>query len=100
VHSTEGAVFTPISIKLAPQRAFSLFFSTRFDCDTIRVAMSLKLIYYDGRGLAEVSRLLLAYGGIDHEDVRVTQARELPDPCHVASRLNVFLYCLKIPGGM
>jgi len=32
-----------------------------------------KLIYFDGRGLAEVSRLLLAYSGIEYEDYRFKQ---------------------------
>ena len=30
-----------------------------------------KLIYYNVKGYAEVSRLLFAYAGVDYEDVRL-----------------------------
>ena len=33
----------------------------------------VKLVYHQGRGLAEVARLLLSVGGIDFENVRVTK---------------------------
>jgi hypothetical protein len=33
--------------------------------------MALKLVYFDGQGRAEISRLMLAFGGIDFEDVRI-----------------------------
>ena len=32
--------------------------------------MKLKLMYFDGRGLAETSRILFAIGGEDYEDKR------------------------------
>ena len=31
----------------------------------------IKLTYFNGRGRAEVSRLMLAYKGVDYEDCRV-----------------------------
>ncbi|VDO98786.1 unnamed protein product [Soboliphyme baturini] len=31
-----------------------------------------KLYYFDGRGRAELCRILLAYGNIEYEDVRVS----------------------------
>lgn len=33
--------------------------------------MSLKLSYFDGRGLAEPTRWVLAHAGVEFEDVRV-----------------------------
>jgi glutathione S-transferase len=38
------------------------------------MAPAYKLTYFNGRGLAETSRYLLKYGGIDFEDVRVEHA--------------------------
>lgn len=35
------------------------------------MAPKLKLIYFNARGRAEVSRLLLALGGQEYEDVRI-----------------------------
>lgn len=35
------------------------------------MAPSYKLTYFNSRGLAEVSRLIFAYAGVDYEDVRV-----------------------------
>lgn len=32
--------------------------------------MGYKLIYFNARGIAEVSRLLFAYAGVDYEDFR------------------------------
>lgn len=32
-----------------------------------------KLYYFDIRGLAEPTRILLAYGGIEYEDVRLSK---------------------------
>ena len=37
--------------------------------------MSLRLVYFDGQARAEISRLMLAFGGIDYEDVRVKFVR-------------------------
>lgn len=33
-----------------------------------------KIVYFDGRGLGEASRLILRYAKVDFEDVRITQA--------------------------
>ena len=37
------------------------------------MAPRVKLVYHEGRGRAEVTRLLLAAGGIDYENVRITE---------------------------
>ena len=33
---------------------------------------SIKLTYFDARGRAETSRLILAYAGVDYQDERIT----------------------------
>merc|ERR1711879_124987 len=45
---------------------------------TTAMAPKVKLTYFNLRGRAEPSRLLLAYGGIKYEDCRVTPAFEDP----------------------
>ena len=50
---------------------------------------NIKLTYFDGRGRCEHIRLILAYGGIKYEDVRV----QFPDwpalkPCKLL--FNIF----------
>jgi hypothetical protein len=42
------------------------------------VPPSLTLVYYDGQGRAEISRLLFALGGIKYEDRRLTDVRDMP----------------------
>ena len=41
------------------------------------MAPSVKLTYFNGRGRSEPARLLLAYGGIEYEDCRLTPAFEV-----------------------
>merc|ERR1711971_359648 len=45
---------------------------------TTAMAPKVKLTYFNLRGRAEPSRLLLAYGGIKYEDCRLTPAFEDP----------------------
>lgn len=39
--------------------------------------MSLRLLYFEGRGRAEIARLLFAFGGLDFDDVVVSFVRDL-----------------------
>jgi len=36
---------------------------------------SIKYTYFDGRGLGEVNRVMLAAGGIKYEDVRLHESK-------------------------
>lgn len=46
--------------------------------------MSLRLVYFDGQARAEISRLIIAFGGVDCEDVRVKMVRA-PTRCRCHS---------------
>ena len=37
------------------------------------MAPKIKLTYFNNKGLAEFSRLVLAQAGVEYEDVRITQ---------------------------
>ena len=52
---------------------------------------SYKLIYFNSRGAAEVSRLLFAVAGREYEDVRIPR-EEWPDKKPGESTFLLFLY--------
>ena len=53
----------------------------------------IKLIYFDARGRAELSRLILAQAGQEYEDVRVKK-EEWPSMKPSKVLLNLDLLCL------
>ena len=59
------------------------------------MAEEMKLIYFNLRGFAEVTRLILAEAGVEYEDVRLTRE----EWAKIKAGKNLIHFCAKLLNG-